>query len=162
MNFTKLDDAGVKNLIDNHRAKGATEAPTYLAALEEWERRKGKGLDFDKSLRIIRRAAAERRFLSYKDLADESGLEWNKAHYAVNEHVIRLIEYAHCRGWPMVTAIIVNKHNQDTGEMEAYTLRGFIKAARDLGRIVLNEDTFLKEEQERVFAWAQSATEPQA
>lgn len=154
IDVTKLDDTGVKNVIDNHRKQKKTDTPLYVAALEEWERRKGGGLNLQKSLEIIRSAAAERRFLCYKDLADESGLEWNKVHYAVNDHVGHLLEYAHARGWPMLSAIIVNKHNQQTGEMEDYTFRGFLNAAYALGRTVMNEETFLQEEQERVFAWA--------
>lgn len=157
--LTPLETYDLKTLegwIEAFRRNGLESDPDFPRLLEEWERRKGQGLDFKKSMRIIHRAAAERRFLSYKDLADESGLDWNKVHYAVNEHVGRLIEYAHRRGWPMLSAIVVNKHNRDTGKMEEYTHRGFLNAARELGRTVLNEDTFLEEEQERVFAWAAS------
>jgi|GEM_PF-5358945 hypothetical protein len=64
----------LENLIENHRRQGATNAPLYIDALRELEKRKGKGLDFDKSLSIILEAAKERRFLSYKELADASGL----------------------------------------------------------------------------------------
>ncbi|WP_194164504.1 hypothetical protein [Microvirga thermotolerans] len=44
--------------------------------------------------------------------------------------------------------------------MDAYTLEGFLSAARWLGRKVLNEDAFLREEQERVFAWARTPPDP--
>lgn len=72
----KLSVVELENLIQNHRKKRATDAPLYADALRELERRRGKGLDFDKSFRIIRQAAAERRFISYKDLADASGADW--------------------------------------------------------------------------------------
>jgi hypothetical protein len=65
-------------LIDNHRRKGAMTAPLYLEALSELEKRKGKGLEFAKSLSIILTAAKDGGFLSYKELADASGVDWGK------------------------------------------------------------------------------------
>jgi hypothetical protein len=38
--------------------------------------------------------------------------------------------------------------------MEPETLKGFIAAARDLGYSVSDEEGFLREQQDRVFAWA--------
>lgn len=38
--------------------------------------------------------------------------------------------------------------------MEPETLKGFIGAARLLGYPVTDEEAFLREQQERVFAWA--------
>ena len=38
--------------------------------------------------------------------------------------------------------------------MEPDTLKVFISAARDLGYEVTNDETFLKEQQDRVFDWA--------
>ena len=57
---------GLRNLIANHRKKGATDAPVYLAALRELEFRTGRGLDFDKSLAVIRAAAQEGGFSATK------------------------------------------------------------------------------------------------
>jgi len=115
---TKLSDEQLKNLIDNHRRKLATDSLTYLDALAEQARRSGQGLDFNKSFSIIRRAAAERRFVSYKELADASGADWNRVHYSIGGHLWSLVEYAHRRGWPMLSAIVVNKQNVATGNME--------------------------------------------
>jgi hypothetical protein len=42
------------------------------------EKRKGKGLDFEKSLSIILEAAREARFLSYRELADANGADWSQ------------------------------------------------------------------------------------
>jgi hypothetical protein len=49
------------------------------------EKRKGKGLDFDKSLSIILDAAKERRFLSYIELAEASGTDWNHVRFATGQ-----------------------------------------------------------------------------
>ncbi len=56
----------------------------------------------------------------------------------------------------MLSAIVVNKPNVATGKMDPETLDGFIKAARQLGHIVTDEEAFLKEQQKLVFRWAQS------
>ena len=56
IDVTKLQDQQLKNIIENHRRKGATDRAIYIDALAEQARRTGKGLDFDKSFEIIRRA----------------------------------------------------------------------------------------------------------
>jgi hypothetical protein len=60
----------LNNLVANHRRQRATNAPLYLDALRELGKRKGKGLEFGKSLSIILQVAKERRFLCYKELTD--------------------------------------------------------------------------------------------
>src|SRR5690606_5681296 len=111
-------------LIDNHRAKAATDRPLYLAALEEYAVRRGNGLSFAKSMSAIREAAKAGRFLSYKELAEQSGATWNKVHYSMSPHLWDLVEYAHRRGWPMLSAIVVNQANLETGDMKDETLAG--------------------------------------
>lgn len=144
----------LRNVIDNHRKHGKLAEAYYLDALQELARRRGKGLDFRKSFDLIRRAAAEGRYLSYKELADESGAEWSKVRYAVNGHLGDLVDYSHGNGWPLLSAIVVNQQNVATGEMEPTTLKGFVEAARALGYAVADDSAFLREQQERVFAWA--------
>ena len=154
----ELTNEQLQNLIHNHRKQNATSAPLYLAALSEHQRRKGKGLDFEKSFEIIRAAGKEHRFLSYKELADASGAEWLQVHYSIGQHLWELVEFAHRNGWPMLSAIVVNKPNVDTGRMESESLKGFIAAARDLGYLVTDDQAFMKEQQNCVFDWA--ATQP--
>lgn len=157
IDISKLTNAELKNLIENHKRLQAQDRPLYAEAVAELEKRTGNGLDFEKSLRIIRKFAAKRQFLSYKDLADESRADWAKVHYAINDHLGRLVDYGHRRGWPMLSAVVVNKQHVATGEMEPETLKGFIAAARDLGYAVTDERKFLKEQQEKVFEWAAKA-----
>lgn len=40
--------------------------------------------------------------------------------------------------------------------MEPETLKGFIRAAKDLGHPIVDEDGFLREQQELVFRWGES------
>jgi hypothetical protein len=157
IDVARLDTERLRNLIANYRTKRATNSPVYLNALRELEHRTGGGLDFEKSYQAIREAARERRFLSYKELADASGAEWSKVHYGVGGHLWRLVEYAHRKGWPMLSAIVVNQSNVATGKMEPGTLKGFIRAARDLDHVVTSESDFLREQQELVFRWGSSA-----
>lgn len=149
-------DQQIKNLIANHERLKETRKPNYVLALEERERRKSHGLDFQTSMRVIRAAASEGRFLSYKDLADASGAEWSKVHYSIGGHLWDLIKYAEAKNWPMLSAVVVNKPNVETGDMEPKTLAGFVNAARDLGYDVLNPQDFLREQQARVFAWGKA------
>ncbi|HLY54019.1 MAG TPA: hypothetical protein VKS60_00595 [Stellaceae bacterium] len=128
--------------------------PACLEAMRELERRTGKGLEFDKSYDLIRAAAARGRFLSYKELADASGADWNQVHYAMNGHLWGLVVYSHHKGWPMLSAVVVNKANVATGDMDPTTLKGFVAAAQVLGYTVHDEVAFLREQQHRVFEWA--------
>jgi hypothetical protein len=105
-------------------------------------------------MQIVRSAARQRKFLSYKELADASGVAFNKARYAINDHLWQLVEYAHRRGWPLLSAIIVNKSNVRTGDMEPRTLKGFISAAHDLSYPVTDVHAFLHKQQACVFEWA--------
>ena len=96
------------------------------------------------------------RYLSYKELADASGAKWAQVHYAIGGHLWSLVEYAHRKGWPMLSAIVVNKPNVATGAMEPDTLRGFIVAARALKFEITEEEAFLREQQRQVFEWAKA------
>jgi hypothetical protein len=53
----------------------------------------------------------------------------------------------------MLSAIVVNQGNVATGRMEPDTLKGFIAAARNLGFSITDEETFLRQQQHRVFGW---------
>src|SRR5215470_17787477 len=90
-----LSDRELENLIENHRRNRATDKPLYIDALRERGKRKGKGLEFEKSLALILKAAKERRFLGYPELAKESGADWNQVRFATNWHLWDLVEYSH-------------------------------------------------------------------
>lgn len=151
---SSYSDRQLKALIENHRRNNATDRRLYVAALEEYAARRGNGLSFAKSMQVIREAARSGCFLSYKELADQSGAIWNKVHYSVGAHPWDLVEFPHRRGWPMLSAIVVNKENTSTGAMKDASLAGFVAAAKDLGYAVDNADEFLREQQRLVFAWA--------
>ena len=152
----ELNDGELKNIIDNYRRKNLTSDPYYISALEESGRRKGSGLDFNKTFRVVIDAAREGRFLSYGQLAQESGLDWAKTRYAMNGHLGDLLEFSHRKGWPLLSAIVVNQKNIESGEMEPSTLKGFVTAALDLGYVFNDDRAFMKQQQKAVFDWARS------
>ncbi|WP_319567788.1 hypothetical protein [Cohaesibacter marisflavi] len=151
----------LKNLINNYRRLQRTQDAYYSELLQEFSLRSGSGLDFETTKKAVLEAAKEQRFLSYKQLADASGADWVKVHYAMNTHLGDLVEYAHYKGWPLLSAIIVNQKNVETGDMDPSTLKGFVTVARELGYSVVDEVAFLKEEQQKVFKWASQASEQQ-
>ncbi|WP_128080052.1 hypothetical protein [Roseicella frigidaeris] len=108
------------------------------------------------SLRHIHAAAAARRYVSYGGLAAASGLGWSAARRRMDPHLFDLCRRAAARGWPLLSAIVVDRPSLAHGAMRGRPLIGFARAAERLGRIVGgNAAEFLAEEQQRVFAWAE-------
>jgi len=150
-----LNDEELENFITNYKKYERTADAYYLAMLAERGRRKGKGLDFDTTMRTVQAAAKDRRFVSYKQLSDASGVEWSKVRYAMNRHLQELIEYCHRMKWPLLSSIVVTKDNLETGAMDEGTLNGFVTGCKNVGYPVTDAEAFLRNQQERVFDWAQ-------
>jgi len=154
MDLNAKSDQQIRNLIDNHERLGETSRPLYLRALAERARRSAPELDLQKSFDCILSSAKAGRFLSYRDIADASGADWSKVRHKVPAKLWDIVQYAHRHGWPMLSAIVVNKPNIATGKMEPATLRGFCEAARLLGHEVADPGSFLADQQKAVFEWA--------
>lgn len=153
-------DNELQNIIDNYRRKKLTSDPYYLSALKEMVRRKGGGLDFDKTLHAVLKAARAGTYLSYAQLAEESGTDWTKKRSAVSGHLNIMLELSHRQGWPLLSAIIVTPQKVKSGEMDASALKAFLTAAGDLGYEVDDGVTFMREQQQAVFDWAKTFEEP--
>ena len=149
-------DGELQNIIDNYRRKGLTSDAYYLQALEDMGRRKGRGLEFDKTLQAVLKAARADVYLSYAQLAQESGVEWSNKRAAMMNHLNGLVEFSHRKGWPLLSAIVVGQQKLKSGEMDASALKGFVTAAADLGYEFADDVAFLREQQQAVFAWAKS------
>jgi 5-methylcytosine-specific restriction protein B len=105
-------------------------------------------------------AAKARRFVSYGHLAEASGVPWNKAHRPLPVLLGRLVLLAHVRGWPMLSAITVNKDELESGRLTGSSLSGFLSAAKSIGLDPGGDpDAFVRDQQARVFEWARSAPE---
>ena len=72
----------------------------------------------------------------------------------MNKHLGDLVARAHARGVPLLSAIVVSKPHVATGEMQDSNRAGFLAAAEAMGIAVTDEDRFVREQQEAVFAWA--------
>jgi len=136
-------DVARRRLFERNRAR----YEELLAARESLT-----GFRLETSLEVIRKAAQERRFISYKELADANGVDWKIAYFTINRHLGDLISFSHERDGILISAIIVNKENLETGRMQEKTLTGFALAAEAMGYQFSRAEAFLAAQQEAVFA----------
>lgn len=151
MNLQDMTDQQLRNLIANHEIKQVFDRPIYAAALDELQRREGPTLNLDVTIKSILHAAASRLFLSYGEVADANGCAWQSVRRQMPKHLDRVLAKAHARQAPLITSIVVNANNRQTGNLEATSLSGFIAGAERLGIRVINPDAFLREQQEATF-----------
>lgn len=116
-------------------------------------------LDLSKTYRAILDAARNKRFISYGDLARANDADWQMVRYKMNNHLGELVKIAADRKWPMPTAIVVNQANIGNGTLDSPARDGFIKAAKECGFDVSSPATFVEEQQNAMFAWAETAPE---
>lgn len=114
-------------------------------------------LDLNTTYKAILEAARARKFISYGDLAKANGANWQKVRRAMNHHLGDLVEIAAERGWPMPSAIVVNKSNIETGTLDGEARDGFINAAKIFGFDISDPAAFVEEQQAAMFEWAPSA-----
>ena len=114
-------------------------------------------LDVDKSIEAIRSAAAERKFISYGSVARASDVLWSaKVRSLMRPHLEGVCEKMLGEAGAMISAIVVNKTNLVSGELDPQSLTGFIDCARRLGLGVVDDrDKFLREQQTLTFAWGE-------
>ena len=159
IDVTTLTDEQLSTLIGNHRVKNATAAPLYVEAVAEQHKRGSLGLDLETTVKALAQAARQRRFMSYKDVADANGATWNKVRFRMNKHLDDVLYYCHQTKLPFLTAIVVPKPNIKTGKQDAETLKGFVAGIERLGVAVTMEEDFMDQEQKRVFDWGGKQTE---
>lgn len=107
------------------------------------------------TLAAIHAAGRQRRCLSYGAVAAASGLSWSAARRRMDPHLLDLCRRATARGWPLLSAIVVDQRSVAHGAMRGRPLIGFARCAERCGRIVgADAAAFLAEEQAQVFAWA--------
>lgn len=114
-------------------------------------------LDINKTYTAILSAARAHDFVSYGDLAEASGVSWNKARRQIPQQLGTLATIAHERGWPLLSSIVVTKANIDNGIIDGTALEGLLGAAKMIGLTVGDPDVFVREQQQKVFEWAISA-----
>ena len=116
-------------------------------------------LDLRKTFRAILGAARGKRFISYGDLAKANDADWQKVRREMNRHLRDLVKIAAARDWPMPTAIVVNQNDVETGTLDGTARDGFINAAKEFGFDVSDAAAFVEEQQQAMFAWAETASD---
>jgi ribosomal protein S25 len=152
-----FDDHNLEFIIDGFKNGRHSDERLYVNALAEQGRRQHKGLVFDTTVAAIRAAAAERRFITYGEIASANGVSWSVARRPMNKHLEAVVEWAARNGLPLITAIVVDQPAVGTGAMSDSAMSGFMRAARKFGHIVTDERAFLGDQQQAVFYWARTA-----
>ncbi len=156
VDFTTKTDDEIDSWIANHERHKKTDSDLYRNLILERDRRFGRGLNIHVSMRAMVDAAKAGRFISYGELAEANGIAWSKARHLMNGkhgHLDNLLAHCQAQGLPLFTAIVVQKGKLNTGEMDDFTLDGFVEGAQRIGRNVTDAKSFLKQCQEECFAW---------
>ena len=163
--LSKKTNSEIDAWIANHERLGKTTAELYQALIEERNRRHGHGLTIEKSVAALTAAAKRREFISYGELAEANGVPWTQARHRMNGkhgHLDDILAYCHAKTIPLRTAIVVQKGKLSTGDMDQFTLDGFIEGVQRLGIPVADAEHFLRDCQNHCFDWAQSAASEEA
>lgn len=148
----------LETIVANCQRLRRTGDARCLAAHKLLEARRNGDYDMEKTIAKIRDHGQRGEFLSYKDVASASGLEWANVFRQINMHLDAVCLYSHAKGWPLLSAIVVNHKNLGSGEMTVANRKGFLDAAKGAGRdIDLEHVAFVQREQQRVFDWCQEA-----
>lgn len=153
--FSAYDDAAIEDAIRRHREKGVTDTDLYRALVEEHAKRSSKSLSVEKTVALLKDAAQQKHFVSYKDVAEASGIEFGTVRWQVGKHLDAILELCHSRRWPLLTALCVKQNEVATGDLSGGSLDGFVAGARRLGLTVTDDKAFLRECQAACFAWAE-------
>jgi hypothetical protein len=106
--FSDLTDRQIESWIEKYMARDLTSDPQCQLLLEERARRQSKVLKIDNSLQHLVQTARRRTFTTYGNLAEASGVPWNKARPLMNGprgHLDRLVEICYVRRLPLLTAL---------------------------------------------------------
>ena len=117
------------------------------------------GLNLEKTYAAVLTTARNRSFITYGELAAASNIPWNQARLQIGRHLDSFTLLTSQRGCPLLSSIVVTKPNKGTGAIEGRQLEGLLAAAELAGLSVADPQTFVRQEQERVFAWAATAPE---
>ena len=157
VDVSRLSNEALRDAVSQRRRRQTSSSFT-LAALRELEIRTTGGLDFDKSFRVLEKAARDRGFVSYGEIADASDAPWDKVYSQVAGHLSRLAAYARGRGWPTPSVVVI-RENVATAGKRPEPMNGLLEAAKALGYLAPEENPFLREQQEKLANWARTPKE---
>ena len=162
MDFEKKSLPELRQMQSNYERLKKTDSADYRTLLATIDRRGVNGLDLARTVDFLRHAAAERRYVSYKDIAAASGVVWDNAvRLRMTAHLDDATRQVARDGGPLISSIVVNQPNIATGKLEPVALRGFIKIVAELrgqdsipDRNAAASAALLAEAQQEVFRWA--------
>lgn len=160
MDFEKKSLPELRQMQSNYERLKKTETEDYRTLIATIDRRGANGLDIAKTVQFLKTAAAEHRYVSYKDIAAASGVVWdNTVRLRMGAHLDEVTRQVARDGGPLISAIVVNQPNITTGKFEPVALRGFMKIVTELrGETAVRSPAAnaatLAEAQEEVFRWA--------
>jgi hypothetical protein len=141
-------------IIANCQRLNRTGDARCIAASKILDDRRNGDYNMEKTIAAICEHGKQGQFLSYKDVANASGLEWGNVFRQINMHLDSVCIYSQGQGWPLLSAIVVNQKNLGSGDMTVANRKGFLDAAKGAGREVdIEPIEFIKREQKRVFDW---------
>jgi hypothetical protein len=161
MDFEKKTLPELKQMQLNYERLAKTETADYHTLVATIDRRGANGLDLERTIGFLRNAAAERRFVSAKDIAAASGVVWdNVVRLRMNAHLDEVTRHVARDGGPLLTSIVVSPANVATGKLEPVALRAFVKLVTELRgepaeRGPAANAAMLAQAQEDVFRWAE-------
>lgn len=158
-NLADMSIEELRNMEANYVRLGKTGDLQYQKILQEIQVRNTTSLNLDRSISAILAAARRGDFITYGDVAKANGIEWS---FAMNrlmpKHLDTILAKVDANGWPLITAIVVNKNNVGTGRLDEASLKGFISGAQRLGYDVGDQDReiFLRDQQHETFSFARN------
>ena len=133
MDLEKKSLPELKQMLANYERLNKTETADYQSLVATIDQRGLNGLNADKTLSLIRKAAAEGRFVSTRDVAAASGVVWDNAvRLGITHHVDDLTRAVASAGGPLVSSMVVDLANVGTGKLGPTALRSFLKLVAEL------------------------------
>ena len=143
---------------ENYERRGAIDTDDYRSLIERLTLL-GRGLDVETTRNYVVAAAKKGDFVSYSELAKLYGLDWSKIRFKMNEHLEHVCEDSYKREGVLLSAIVVNAQNTNSGRLDPVALDGFAKFMRKFATVPPgDEQRMLHAEQQKVFAHYDSET----
>ena len=116
-------------------------------------------LDSEKTYKTLLAAAKEQSLLTFDDLAIANDVDRKTARAQLRKHLGKLSKIGHGLGWPLLSAIVVEEKDRQSGNLVGSALNEFLAVAKSTGAEVGDSSNFLAREREKVFHWASTAPE---
>jgi hypothetical protein len=87
-------------------------------------------LSLEKTYQCILIAARDRRFVTYGQLAEGNGENWDKVRREMPRHLAQLLLLCHEEGWPLLTALVLRTRFRTALRAFCYILRSTLTSMK--------------------------------